>query len=696
METSHSRNTAGPARKRRSDEASLAPASKHRKPELENDAVCELCEKVDVVALFTSKHKQVRLGPLSHLDECTTCPLCNHIATKLKQSPRISNNPQSVQLKLVQVEVPKSQYVRKFEIEKTYQIDVKINTDNGAHLICSIEICDGSPVPRYPNARTVRKPIPGRFRPTVLLEWLAGADETNDEPHGQERSFSSDSMKDLILQRKFRALDVRTGEVVALDSPAPFVALSYVWGHFKNTERRKVRSDSSRSSRSVVWVVDIDSQPATIRDAASLVRELGQKYLWIDAICIDQSDPTDKGEIVSKMDAIYGAAYLTIVAADGEDSNAGLRRLKPDPRYPERPINVRVAGKLISFLDITHTYESALRETVWNTRGWTYQEMMLSRTVVVFTDEQVFFHSRGHRERESCTLMRSHPPSDSGSSEVSSQRRRTAMKWTPEELVTIGKFSTQLQMRVTYNTAVQNFTERFLTYHEDRLDAFRGVLNGLVPNEQSALTTYALSGLAQWGPLDWMINGPTHRIRHDASGRRALPSWSWVGWSGAVLMNHVSVDKWAATLSAMDANNVKVDINGGKPWPEEPSACKLDLKDGIVLHLWAPLLRCRLIKMPAQSSNPHSACSSYEIRTVHRSSEETLGSIELQDASFAPDKADSLYDFVHLPGEHYRYALLVTRCGESDFVERLGISILEGSQNSPGDIFGNYQHFKIL
>jgi hypothetical protein len=64
--------------------------------------------------------------------------------------------------------------------------------------------------------------------------------------------------------------------------------------------------------------------PLVIRDVMELVARLGERYLWMDSLCIVQDDLESKHKQVLQMAAIYSAAHVTIVAAAGEDTNAGL------------------------------------------------------------------------------------------------------------------------------------------------------------------------------------------------------------------------------------------------------------------------------------------------------------------------------------------------------------------------------------
>jgi hypothetical protein len=75
--------------------------------------------------------------------------------------------------------------------------------------------------------------------------------------------------------------------------------------------------------------------PRTIRDAMTLVDDRGERYLWVDAVCIIQDDPVDQGGQIGVMNTIYGASWLTIVAAAGYDAHVGLPRARHDPEARE-------------------------------------------------------------------------------------------------------------------------------------------------------------------------------------------------------------------------------------------------------------------------------------------------------------------------------------------------------------------------
>jgi hypothetical protein len=167
----------------------------------------------------------------------------------------------------------------------------------------------------------------------------------------------------------------------SITSTSGYVALSYVWGNKKEEE-----SGSGALNGNL---------PATIEDAITVTLELGFRYLWVDRYCIDQTDAAEKHQLVNSMDMIYKGAELTIVAAAGNDPSYGLPGISTRQRRQQHTVTVDHC-KLRLFLGPGREIE----ESRWSSRAWTYQEMLLSRRRLVFTESQAYFQcvAEGHVE----------------------------------------------------------------------------------------------------------------------------------------------------------------------------------------------------------------------------------------------------------------------------------------------------------
>jgi len=154
-----------------------------------------------------------------------------------------------------------------------------------------------------------------------------------------------------------------------------FLALSYVWGN--------VQPPTFPGS------FTIGDLPATLEDAIELVTLLGQRYLWADFICIDQSSHEDKEEQIALMDYIYAGSWLTIVALSGTSVESGLPRVRKD-------IDIRSSQICCTFSDVSlfttgPTLSQQIARSRWGTRAWTFQEAILSPRCLYLTEEQAYF-----------------------------------------------------------------------------------------------------------------------------------------------------------------------------------------------------------------------------------------------------------------------------------------------------------------
>lgn len=314
---------------------------------------------------------------------------------------------------------------------------------------------------------------------------------------------------------KLRVIDVKNRSVVHLPTESPYLALSYVWGSSKQPNfPLGVAKLPFRLSQKL---------PRTIEDAMRVTRKLGFAYLWIDSVCIDQSDPVDKAVQINIMDRIYRGAHATIIALGSSSADSGICRVRFS-KAPKRQVPVYHRGA-IRYLSFLPTLREELDRSVWMKRGWTYQEGILSHRCIFFGQNQVFF---------TCNAMST---SEDGSE--SDNERRRPRKCNPRQIETfyrhrdlVNPFRTPglwqgIPRAMAFTSMIREYTNRKFTNEGDTLHAVAGVL-GLL--QETILPKGFLFGL----PLDlfrsallWTptSTGPLRRRVTDH-----FPSWSWAAW----------------------------------------------------------------------------------------------------------------------------------------------------------------------
>lgn len=151
---------------------------------------------------------------------------------------------------------------------------------------------------------------------------------SNDGCRVETSSFSQDFPR----LKTLRFIDVEQWAIVELQSVPQYLALSYVWGDTSKIRESLLVPGALRDLR---WLI-----PRAVRDAIILTRELGMRYVWVDALCLVQDDPDDVERGVEIMDEIYERSWLTIIAASGHNADAGLPGIGENSRYPTVAIPV--------------------------------------------------------------------------------------------------------------------------------------------------------------------------------------------------------------------------------------------------------------------------------------------------------------------------------------------------------------------
>lgn len=154
---------------------------------------------------------------------------------------------------------------------------------------------------------------------------------------------------------------------------------------------------------------------------------------------------------------------MTIVAAAGINADSGLSGLS-SPRRISQPIAL-IGSDL--FVSTMKPISFLIQSSAWITRGWTYQEAMLSRRCLFFTDEQVYFVCK---QMTCCEAIHSLP----------NPKAATATKFT---MLNTSMLDAELKELDHERKGLWRFYDhlfqykkRQLTFDSDSLNAFRGIL----------------------------------------------------------------------------------------------------------------------------------------------------------------------------------------------------------------------------
>lgn len=357
-----------------------------------------------------------------------------------------------------------------------------------------------------PNSHAKSGQISSSVDPSIIKFWLEECE------HKHTSTCGSPVLPEAVGElRNLKLLDVYNLQVVDAPENPYYYALSYVWGGISPPEPTTCSTPGSTGIRdySKAW----NAIPKTIRDAVLLVKQLQGKYIWIDSLCINQTDSAEKMEQIVQMGSIYAKAALTIVAAAGRDANAGILGVYPGSRL-QAPVGVTI-GRTTLFTSLPDTsspwaWAHIVKSSIWNQRGWTYQERILSTRRLIFTDYQAFFMCRGACFSEA----------------------RVAAPEKGEDLLGLG-----VSPRIVRTMSLSAFSEFLREFSTRKLTIQSDVLNASLAALQ--ILAHRLETDIIWGlpesifprAMLWTVQHNSERVTCGFE-RSHIPSWSWASWAG--------------------------------------------------------------------------------------------------------------------------------------------------------------------
>ena len=194
---------------------------------------------------------------------------------------------------------------------------------------------------------------------TQILGWLHQCKTEHNQ-----KCPNVDTTWSLHLQQDLLVIDVHNYCLTKLPPNQRYLALSYVWGGVSQLHMDSKLFEQSKKPGGLSSIaVHI---PATVVDAITLVKLLNERYLWVDALCIVKDDHAFVQTMIDRMHIIYRHAFLTIIAATGDDANAGLPGVS-GPRSTAQKY-AEVSDDLTFILPMHYL---AIKDSTWASRAWT-------------------------------------------------------------------------------------------------------------------------------------------------------------------------------------------------------------------------------------------------------------------------------------------------------------------------------------
>lgn len=364
---------------------------------------------------------------------------------------------------------------------------------------------------------------PSKGKQALIKSWWDLC-KLNHGPRCNSRVLDDDPFHEVLAQSYFGVIDVIDMRLASLPYKIfdgylkfqDYIALSYVWGipDLENPPYTTTRANIMEHRVIGGLERSLPKLPDAIRESIAVVQRLGIRYIWIDSLCIVQDSRRSWSLNARVMHLIYGNATLTICAADGEDASTGL--LAMDLENSSDQLKAECAPGV--HLMVSRPPEIGVQQSRWNKRAWTFQERLLSKRSLIFTQGRIYFQCR----------------STGMSEDIFADGRGSG--WSLDSVQAPLQMLRELRSRALwfYTNCVSLYSSRELTNSGDVLAAFSGVCS-LMEGHMMVPFVFGLPSSHLDFALLWE---PASKIRQrGSSGNKnsdtEFPSWSWCGWMGA-------------------------------------------------------------------------------------------------------------------------------------------------------------------
>lgn len=345
-----------------------------------------------------------------------------------------------------------------------------------------------------------------------------------------------------------------------------YVALSYCWGQQGNEDFVLTQSTLKRK----MDIVPLSGLPQTLRDAITITKRLGFRYLWIDALCILQDNMEDWEKEAAVMGKVYSNAAVTIAATAASGSNQGFLLAREDSDATPPQLVFRAPDGTRGLVSI-RVNDSLGRDTIQHlyTRGWAFQEELLSPRFLSYETRRLKWTcltdtylegKKGSGQAHNLGVTRSQNPLFNGLFKASSSSSPSSSR----------SYNYKLDPFYHWSAIVDDYTSRELKFTTDKLPA----LSGIASQVQQALGgDEYLAGL--WKShmpraLAWIVKGINKLGKRSRAfpGHWGCPSWSWASITTGGIGQLFNVDDNAENQTPLFLKflNHRITLSGLNPF----------------------------------------------------------------------------------------------------------------------------------
>ncbi|CAH0046931.1 unnamed protein product [Clonostachys solani] len=372
----------------------------------------------------------------------------------------------------------------------------------------------------------------------LFKEWI----RTCEESHNHSRSspdtqflisntVNNISTTSQLVDPPTRLIDVRggLGDNVRLisgkemQSPI-FFALSHRWG---DKDEHQVGCTLPSNVKDRFNGISLIELPRNFQEAIKITKAMGVRYLWIDSVCIIQTDSDDWKREAVRMEQVYSNASCVLAASS---SNSSIEGFLKSSRMKRPYVSVKSpSGRSVYVCKDIDNFHTDVERSILNSRGWVLQERALARRIIHFTKNQAYFECGNGVHCESLIKLNKYthllPPRYLGSGKATllgdSNFPRSA-----ESFHKTGKI-------VIMQNLYKQYSALAFKFFEDRPVGISGLERRLT----SAYDTRGGYGILEAyleRSLLWKRDEAKFLERIRFPSGRSLPSWSWMAYSGTI------------------------------------------------------------------------------------------------------------------------------------------------------------------